>query len=45
VERFKLPRAVHGVSGVTVDGVLYMIGGSSRAGGVNNSGNVWAYRP
>jgi N-acetylneuraminic acid mutarotase len=45
VERFELPQAVHGVSAVTVDGVLYMIGGSSRAGGVNNSGNVWAYRP
>lgn len=43
VPRLLVP--VHGVPAAVVDNVLYLLGGSSRAGGVANQGGVYAYRP
>jgi hypothetical protein len=40
-----LPTPVHGVPAATVDGTLFTLGGSSRAGGIANNGQVFAYRP
>jgi N-acetylneuraminic acid mutarotase len=44
VKEFKLPVALHGVPVTAVDGVLFVLGGSSKAGGVVNNGQVWAWR-
>ena len=38
-----LPAGVHGHAVASVDGVLYVVGGSDFAGGVMNMGRVWAY--
>ncbi len=40
-----LPAPVHGVPAVGVDGTIFTLGGSSRAGGIANNGQVFAYRP
>ena len=44
VKEFKLPFALHGVPVAAVDDVLFVLGGSSKAGGVVNNGQVWAWR-
>lgn len=44
LKEFELPFALHGVPTATVDGVLFVLGGSSKAGGVVNNGQVWAWR-
>lgn len=41
----QLPVALHGVPAVGAGEVLYVLGGSSRPGGVTNNGQVWAYKP
>jgi hypothetical protein len=43
--RIPIPKGLHGAASASVDGVLYLIGGSSQVGEVRNSGEVWAYRP
>lgn len=43
--RIPLPKGLHGVAAASVDGVLYLIGGSSQVGDVRNAGEVWAYHP
>lgn len=45
VERFELPIGLHGMPGASVEGILYVLGGSTLPGGVANNGAVWAYRP
>ena len=37
-----LPEGLHGVPAAVVDGVVYVLGGSRRAGDVDNAGDVWA---
>jgi N-acetylneuraminic acid mutarotase len=41
-ETLELPVAVHGHAAAAVDDVLFIIGGSDFAGGVDNAGRVWA---
>jgi hypothetical protein len=38
-----LPGPLHGVPLVAVDGTLYVIGGSGRAGDVINAGRMYSY--
>ena len=40
-----LPVPLHGVPAVSLDGVLYVLGGSDRAGAIENRGRVLVYRP
>lgn len=40
-----IPSAVHGVSGVTFDGRVYLMPGSISTGGVNNQGQIQIYTP
>lgn len=42
---FDLPTGLHGIGAVGVGEVLYVLGGSTRAGVVANQGQAWAYRP
>ncbi len=37
----ELPEGLHGVPAVDFDGMLYVLGGSRRAGDVDNAGEVW----
>lgn len=41
---FDLPIGLHGVPVAGVDGVLFLVGGSSKANSVSNNGQVWAWR-
>jgi N-acetylneuraminic acid mutarotase len=45
VEHFEMPVGLHGVPAAGIDGVLYLVGGSTAPAGVSNDGAVWAYRP
>jgi hypothetical protein len=40
-----LPVPLHGVPAAGLDGVLYVLGGSDRAGAIDNHGRVLMYRP
>jgi N-acetylneuraminic acid mutarotase len=44
LREIEMPVALHGVPIASVDGVLFVLGGSSKAGGVVNNGVVWAWR-
>jgi N-acetylneuraminic acid mutarotase len=40
-----MPISLHGVPAVGIDGMLYVIGGSDRAGGIENRGRVLSWGP
>lgn len=44
-QRQEMPVPLHGVPAAGYDGVLYVLGGSDRAGGIENRGRVVAYQP
>jgi hypothetical protein len=36
---------LYGFPALGVNDMLYVLGGSTKAGGVINNGTVWAYKP
>ena len=44
VKVFDMPLGLHGIPTASVDGVLFILGGSSKAGGVINNGQVWGWK-
>jgi hypothetical protein len=45
VARVTMPVALHGLPAIGLDGRVYILGGSDRAGAIENQGRVFSYRP